>query len=66
MSQFNVDAIVELMDKEKLNQSKFAKKLGVSRACVNRIIRKQRRPSAVFLEAFKTAYPDYSLDDLFF
>jgi len=56
MYVLNKENLLRVMKKEGLNQAALAKKLGVSRACVNRQMTGSRRyPSAMFIGAVKGA-----------
>ena len=61
----DVQKIKELMHEEGLNQSAMARRLGVSKSCISRILRGQRVPSSLFIARLKQAFPDYGLDRLF-
>lgn len=66
MFQVNVDAIKKLMQEYNLNQSSLGKRIGVSRACVSRILKGKRSPSTKFIAGFKQAFPMHSLEYYFF
>ncbi len=66
MILLNVDNLKKVMDKENLNQSSLSKKMGLSRACVNRHITGSRRyPSAKFIGAIRKTFPEYSFEYFF-
>lgn len=67
MIQINMDNLKTVMKKENLNsQAALARKLNISRACVNRLFKGSRKhPSAKFIGAIKEAYPEYSFDYFF-
>lgn len=65
MIKFDTDALQDLITDNNLNESKLAKKIGVSRACVNRILKKTRNPSLKFLTGLKEAFPQYNLEEFF-
>lgn len=62
----NKDAIIDILEKENWNFSKFALELGISRATVSRVMNGQRSPSGVFISAFKKRFPKKSIDKYFF
>ena len=67
MYVLNKENLLRVMEKEGMNQAALAKKLGVSRACVNRQMTGSRRyPSAKFMGAIKKAFPEYSFDYFFY
>lgn len=65
MVKVNERAFAELMKEQSLTGAKLARRLGVSRACVSRILRGQRQPGSKFLSSFKTAFPQHSLEYFF-
>jgi len=67
MFALNKANLQRVMEKEGLNQASLARRLGVSRACVNRQMTGSRRyPSAKFMGAIKKAFPEYSFDYFFY
>ncbi|MBP2644359.1 MAG: helix-turn-helix protein [Firmicutes bacterium] len=62
----NIEEIQRLMDKNKWNKSQLAREIGVSRACISRIMNSQRNPGGDFLSAFKIRFPEYPLEKFFY
>ncbi len=62
---FNVLALRQVMDERHMSEAALARTMGVSRACINRILKKQRQPSAKVVTGLRTAFPDRSLDYFF-
>jgi len=65
MNPFNTDVLIALLRKENISEAELARRIGVSRACVNRIVKGTRQPSSKFLAGLRRAFPDYSLDYFF-
>lgn len=65
MTNPNVAALRRIMEQEGLSPSGFARKLGISRAHMSRIMKGQRRPGAEFIVALLRAYPDKKFEDFF-
>lgn len=65
MPHLNVLELQEVMEREGLSPSGFAKKLGISRAHMLRILKGERRPGADFIEALLQAYPERKFEDFF-
>lgn len=65
--RFNVDAFKQLMMENNLNQSSLARKMGLSRACINRYMNGSRvKPSSKVIDGFSRAFPHHSLTHYFF
>lgn len=62
----NVEAIKKAMNDEKMNQAELARRIGVSRSCINRILQGQRKPGEKVIAGLKLAFPSYSLDYFFY
>jgi len=62
---FNVLALRRAMSEKQISEAQLARTIGVSRACINRILKKQRRPSSKVISGLKAAFPDKSLDYFF-
>lgn len=62
---FNVFALRQAMLEHHMSEAKLARTIGVSRACINRILKKQRQPSTKVVSGLKTAFPEKSLDYFF-
>ena len=62
---FNVLALRQAMNEKQMSEAGLARAMGVSRACINRILKKQRRPSSKVIMGLKAAFPDKSLDYFF-
>lgn len=62
---FNVLALRRAMNEKQMSEADLARAIGVSRACINRILKKQRLPSAKVIKGLKAAFPDKSLDYFF-
>ncbi len=63
MPMLNVEAINRLI--QELNMRSYAslaKHLGISRATLCRYIKGKRQPGSKFIDKFKTAFPDRSLE----
>lgn len=63
--RFNVSALQKAMLEHHMSEASLARTIGVSRACINRIIKKQRQPSTKVVSGFKNAFPEKSLDYFF-
>lgn len=64
MMMLNVEAINRL--KKELNLRSYAslaKRIGISRATLWRYIKGKRQPSPKFIDGFKAAFPDRSLEN---
>lgn len=65
--QFNVDAFRRLMVENNLSQAALARKMGLSRACINRYMNGSRvKPSPKVIDGFSRAFPCHSLTHYFF
>lgn len=62
---FNVLALRQAMNEQHMSEAALARTIGVSRACINRIINRQRQPSTKVVSGLKTAFPEKSLDYFF-
>lgn len=62
---FNVSALRQAMLEQQMSEAKLARTVGVSRACINRILKKQRQPSSKVVRGLKLAFPEKSLDYFF-
>lgn len=62
---FNAAVLRDLIKKENISEAELARRIGVSRACVNRIVREQRTPSAKVIAGIKAAFPQYPLEKFF-
>lgn len=66
MIKLNTDNLRKVMKKESLTQASLARKLRLSRACINRHLSGSRKhPSALFISAIGEAYPEYSFNYFF-
>ena len=63
--KINVEAVLKIMEEKKLSLRGFSAMIGVSPACMSRIMNGQRDPSTVVVGAIKKALPEYSLDYFF-
>lgn len=62
---FNVLALRQAMLEYNLTEAALARTIGVSRACINRIIKNERQPSTKVISGLKIAFPEKSLDYFF-
>jgi len=65
MNRFNPERLKQLMETKGLTQADLARKMGVSRTSVSRILRQKRTPSSAFIAALKTAFPEEPLEYFF-
>lgn len=64
---FNINAFKRLMQENKLTQAALAKRMGVSRACINRYMNGiRKKPSPKVIDGFSMAFPDHSITYYFF
>lgn len=62
---FNVLALRLAMNEKHMSEAELSRAMGVSRACINRILKMQRQPSSKVVRGLKVAFPDKSLDYFF-
>lgn len=60
------NSLFNIRKKEGLTQEEFANKLGVTLSHYSKIEVSSRNPSYNFLKKFKKAFPNESIDDIFF
>lgn len=60
------EEILKLIDKENLNMTNFALKLGVSRTQLWRILNSKTAVGAEFLSKFFNTYPNLKFEEYFF
>jgi len=65
MQAFNNEFLRKVVEEENLSQAELARRMGVSRACVTRILQGKRQPSVVFLAGLRRIFPQHSLDYFF-
>jgi len=65
MQVFNTQVLHTMILQHGLTKAELARRMGVSRACVSRILSGQRQPNAVFIANLKRVFPDCSLDAFF-
>ena len=65
MSLFNTRFLLHMMEEMHVSKAELARHIGVSRACVTRILNGKRQPSAASLAGLRRAFPQYSLDKYF-
>lgn len=63
---FDVYALRKAMHEHQMSEADLARKIGVSRACINRILKNERQPSIKVVSGLKTAFPEKSLDYFFY
>jgi len=63
--ELNIEALKKLMKEQNLSESKFAKKIGVTRSCVNRILKGERQPSFKFISGLIFAFPQHHIEQFF-
>ncbi|MEA1962589.1 MAG: helix-turn-helix transcriptional regulator [Bacillota bacterium] len=63
--KFNPAALKRAMLECKMSEASLAQTIGVSRACINRILKQTRSPSGRVIVGLKTAFPDKPLDYFF-
>lgn len=61
-----MNTLVDLRNKENLNQREMAKKIGITLTLYSKIEIGERNPSYAFLVKFKKAFKNISVDELFF
>ena len=57
----NIEAVVRIMEKENLNKSGFARRIGVHRATISRVFKNKKAHDKV-IAGIKREFPEYSLD----
>ncbi|GBG57782.1 DNA-binding protein [Sporomusaceae bacterium FL31] len=62
----HIERIEQLMNQLDLNSSGLAITLGVSRACVSRLLNGRRRVSSEVVAAFWISFPNYEKDYFFY
>jgi DNA-binding XRE family transcriptional regulator len=65
LTELNIDAIKALQKKYEMSEAELARKAGVSRSCVNRILKGTRKPSFKFISGLKQAFPQYPMENFF-
>lgn len=63
---FDIYALRRAMHEQNMSEAVLARKIGVSRACINRILKNERQPSMKVIRGLKTAFPEKSLDYFFY
>jgi len=53
-----INAINDILSREKINQSQFAKSIGIKQCLMSQIINGKRRPSLNVIRAIYRKYPD--------
>ena len=61
----NVDEFKDLQRKYSYNTSKMARKIGISRTQLWRVLNYQSNPGEQFIAGFKKAFPEENLDKFF-
>ena len=62
MLRLNREALEALTRAEGLSHAALARRLGISRSYLFRLLRGERRPGIKFLYGLRTAFPQYSPD----
>lgn len=65
MNRFSPDRLLRIMGEEGMSQAQLARKMGVSKASLSRIVRGQRSPGSRFIAALKAAFPDKPMESFF-
>lgn len=64
MVKFNITLLKKLMINNEINGSELARRIGVTRSCVSKILNDPNRvPESKFLFGLIHLFPDYSLND---
>lgn len=63
--KINVEAIRKLVREKGMSLRSFSAMIGVSPACMSRIMNGQREPSTVVIGAIKKTFPEYPLEYFF-
>lgn len=66
MIYINKEKLQKLLEDEGITPSKFAKKIGISRTQIWRILESKSNPGAEFISKFKQAYPRETFEEYFF
>lgn len=66
MYNINKEAFEELMKSKKLNMSKLAKLMNISRSQVSKVVNGNCSPGGKFIASFQAAFPKASLKKYFF
>jgi DNA-binding NtrC family response regulator len=64
--RLNPDVLEQIMEQNNNNFSAVARKIGVERSTLWRIVGKKGSAGNDFIQKFKVAFPEISLDDAFF
>jgi DNA-binding XRE family transcriptional regulator len=65
VNRFSPKRLRGVMEEAALSQAELARRMGVSRASLSRILRGLRCPSSKFIGALKTAFPDKPMECFF-
>lgn len=65
MSELNIGALKFFLAQHGYTEAQFAKKIGVTRSFVNRVLNGDRKPGFKFITGFCQAFPDYPIDAFF-
>jgi len=63
--RINPDIFGKVLQQHNGNFSAVARRIGVTRASLYRVVEGKYEPGGDFIEKFKLAFPDISLDDAF-
>jgi transcriptional regulator with XRE-family HTH domain len=64
---FNIEAFRKLMRDNHLTQAGLARKMGLTRACINRYMNGiRKKPSPKVIDGFSRAFPNHSITYYFF
>lgn len=61
----NIPEFIKLQEEHKLNMTRMADTLGISRSQLWRILNKQCNPGEQFIAGFKIAFPEENLEKFF-
>ncbi len=65
MLKFSPERLRRTLDQAGMTQAELAKKMGVSRASLSRVLRGLRSPGSKFIAALKAAFPDKQMEHFF-
>ena len=65
MENPNLKLIKRLFEDSNLNESQFAKKIGVTRSYMNRILKNERNPGLKLIMGISREFPQYPIDQFF-
>ncbi|MEX0974298.1 MAG: helix-turn-helix transcriptional regulator [Bacillota bacterium] len=65
MNRFSPERLRRALDESEMTQARLARKMGISRASLSRVLRGLRSPGSKFIAALKTAFPDKQMESFF-